>query len=70
MAQLTEQLGRGFEAWVFLSLAISAAPERKELRRDLQRLSRSSAKVANHGQTLADILVPELGNDGKIESTP
>jgi len=70
LAQLAEQLGREFEAQVFLTLAISAAPERKKLRRDLQRLSRSSTKVANHSQTLADVLAPEPGNDGKIELTP
>jgi enediyne biosynthesis protein E4 len=70
MAQLAERLGRGFEARVFLTLAISAASEREELRRDLERLSLSSARVANHGQTLADVLVPELGNDGKIDLIP
>jgi hypothetical protein len=70
LAQLAELLGREFEARVFLTLAISAAPEREELWRDLERLSRSSAKVANHSQTLADVLAPELGNDGKIGLTP
>ncbi len=70
MAQLAEYLGRVFEARVFLTLAISAAPDRKELRHDLERLSRSSPKVAHHGQTLADILTPELRNDGKIDLIP
>ncbi len=59
MAQLAEHLGRVFEARVFLTLAISAAPEREDLRRDLVRLSRSSTKVAHHGvsnlRPLADL---------------
>ncbi len=38
MARLAEQLGRGFEARVFLTLAISDEPEREDLRRDLSRL--------------------------------
>ena len=70
MAQLAEHLGRVFEAQVFLALTISAAPERKELQHDLERLSRSSTKVANHDQSLADVLALGLGNKGRIDSTP
>jgi tetratricopeptide (TPR) repeat protein len=39
LARLAEQLGRRFEARVFLSIAISEDPERADLRRDLARLS-------------------------------
>jgi enediyne biosynthesis protein E4 len=46
MAQLAERLGRRFEARVFLTLAISADPERADLRRDLERLNRSAETVA------------------------
>ncbi len=70
MAQLDEYLDRVFEARVFLTLAMSAAPERKDLRRDLERLSQSSRKVANDGKTLADVLTPAPGNDGNINLIP
>jgi thioredoxin-like negative regulator of GroEL len=46
MAHLAEELGRMFEARVFLTLAISQEPEREDLRRNLQRLSRISTTVA------------------------
>jgi len=69
MARLAEQLGRGFEARVFLSLAISNEPEREDLRRDLSRLSQSSAAVGERGQTLAQILVQELGRHKNVDDT-
>ena len=40
MARLAEQLGRRFEARVFLTLAISEDPDREDLRHDLERLGR------------------------------
>lgn len=43
MARLAEQLGRRFEARVFLTVAISDAPDRADLRQDLGRLSQSSS---------------------------
>ena len=46
MSHLAEQLGRTFEARVFLTLAISQEPERADLRRDLERLIQSHAAVA------------------------
>jgi hypothetical protein len=39
MAKLAEQLGRQFEARVFLSIAISEDPGRTDLLRDLERLT-------------------------------
>ena len=65
LAHLAERLGRTFEARVFVSLAIAATPERDDLRRDLERLNRSSATVADGGQTLAEILALEsAGSEG------
>ncbi len=62
MAGLAEQLGRGFEARVFLTLAVSQEPEREDLRRQLGRVARTRVSaIAKRGQTLADILGPELG---------
>jgi enediyne biosynthesis protein E4 len=43
MAGLAEQLGRRFEARVFLTVAISEEPDRTELRQELLRLSQSPA---------------------------
>ena len=37
MARLAEQLGREFEARVFLTLAISEDPEREDFKRELAR---------------------------------
>jgi thioredoxin-like negative regulator of GroEL len=47
MARLAERLGRRFESRVFLTLAISAAPRREDLRRDLERLNHISPIVAD-----------------------
>jgi hypothetical protein len=65
MAHLAEQLGRVFEARVFLTLAISEDPDREDLRHDLGRLSQRSATVPGRGQTLAEALAHERGIDGK-----
>jgi len=70
MAHLAQQLGREFEARVFLTVAISEDPEREELRHDLGRMSQRSATIAERGQTLAEVLAHELGNEGKIDVTP
>jgi enediyne biosynthesis protein E4 len=67
MAHLAEQLGRVFEARVFLTLAISEDPDRADLRHNLGRLSQSSATVARRGQTLAEALAHEQDNDDKID---
>ena len=63
MAGLAEQLGRKFEARVFLTLAISAEPERDDLRQDLQRLmTPRSEGSAWRGRTLAEIVLHEQGD--------
>jgi tetratricopeptide (TPR) repeat protein len=56
MAHLAEQLGRVFEARVFLTLAISEDPDRDDLRRNLERLNPGPARITEHRQTLADLL--------------
>ena len=66
MAGLAEQLGRNFEARVFLALAIEDEPERDDLRRELERLSQSlPQKVEQRGKTLADVLAAELEASGR-----
>jgi tetratricopeptide (TPR) repeat protein len=45
LARLAEQLGRRFEARVFLTIAISENPDRDDLRRDLARLNHASASA-------------------------
>jgi thioredoxin-like negative regulator of GroEL len=57
MASLAEQLGRTFEARVFLTVAISEEPERDDLRQDLHRLmSQRSRRPAGRGRTLAEVI--------------
>ena len=48
-AQLAQQLGRIFEARVFLTIAISEEPARMDLRRDLERLRATLAIIALTG---------------------
>ncbi len=67
LAHLAEQLGRVFEARVFLTLEISEDPNREDLRHDLRRLSPAPVVVAAHGQTVAELpgARPDLGS-GKV----
>ena len=46
MAHLAEQLGRLFEARLFVTLAIWEQPEREDLRRDRRRLKERHVPVA------------------------
>jgi hypothetical protein len=65
MASLAEQLGREFEARVFLTVTISDEPERDDLRQSLRRLmSQSSKTVALRRQTLAEVIANEQGDVG------
>jgi enediyne biosynthesis protein E4 len=68
MAHLAEQLGRIFEARVFLTLAISEDPDREDLRHELRRLNLSPSKVAHQGQNLAEVLAHEPEDERKIET--
>jgi tetratricopeptide (TPR) repeat protein len=60
MADLAEQLGRRFEARVFLTVAIAADPNRDDRGRDLARLAERSVTTEGPERTLADLLAPEL----------
>jgi tetratricopeptide (TPR) repeat protein len=63
MAHLAEQLGRGFEARAFLTLAISEDPDREDLRRNLQRVTPGPRSAPEPGQTLARVLADEISTD-------
>jgi predicted Zn-dependent protease len=54
MAHLAEQLGRRFEARAFLTVAVAAAPDTQDLRRDLARVSQRANTPDQAGRTLAD----------------
>jgi len=63
MAHLAEELGRYFEARVFLTLALGIEPEREDLRHELARISRiDSPTAARRGETRAEELARELEN--------
>jgi tetratricopeptide (TPR) repeat protein len=62
MARLAEKLGRTFEALAFLTLAVAENPERADLRRDLERLTRSRSPAAPPAQTLAQAVASELAS--------
>jgi hypothetical protein len=71
MASLADQLGRKFEARVFLTVAISEEPERDELRQNLRRLmSQRSKRGARLGRTLAEVIEHEQGYMGQNSGTP
>ena len=70
MAHLAEQLGRVFEARVFLTLAISEDPDRNDLRRELERLIPSPARVDEQVQTPAESVADQRDNAGKMIVTP
>jgi thioredoxin-like negative regulator of GroEL len=70
LARLAEQLGRVFEARVFLTLEISEDPNREDLRHDLERLSPRPVTVPARGRSLADLLAVERDNTGKNATTP
>jgi thioredoxin-like negative regulator of GroEL len=71
MASLAEQLGREFEARVFLTVAISDEPGRDDLRQSLRRLtSKRSKTIASRGQTLTEVIEHEQGGIGTKRATP
>jgi enediyne biosynthesis protein E4 len=65
IAALAQQLGRGFEARAFLTVAVSEEPDREDLRRDLSLLRQSFAAAGMRGQTLAEVAVHERGRQQK-----
>jgi tetratricopeptide (TPR) repeat protein len=62
MARLAEKLGRTFEARAFSTLAVAENPERADLWRDLERLTRSRSPAAPPAQTLAQAVASELAS--------
>jgi thioredoxin-like negative regulator of GroEL len=61
MARIADQLGRWFEARVFLTLALVSQPERTDLKSDLKRVSSKLIAPGVPGQTLAQVVAHELG---------
>jgi predicted Zn-dependent protease len=62
MAGIAEQLGRTFEAQVFLTLAIADAPERVDLRDVRARLSQTRAGSSPREEPLAELIAREHGS--------
>jgi predicted Zn-dependent protease len=69
MAGIAEKLGRTFEARIFLTLAIAEDPQRPELRRALARLNQMPAIVAQHGESLAQLVARGPARDRPGEAT-
>ncbi len=65
LARLAEQLGRWFEARVFLTLAAEIEPTRGEVRETLDRLDRRDVVEARPGCTLAELLAT-FGRAGRV----
>jgi thioredoxin-like negative regulator of GroEL len=70
MARIAGRLGRTFEARAFLAVEISQDPEREDLRRSMEDLSKNSVPAPKRARTLAEVVAHELGNDEKIDVTP
>jgi tetratricopeptide (TPR) repeat protein len=68
MAHLADQLGRVFEARVFLTLAVSEDPDREDLLRELQRLTPRPGNVDHPKQILAEVLEHEPEPQRKVET--
>jgi len=60
MARLAEQLGRWFEAKVFLTIATAVHPDRDDLRRDLARINQPAETIDGAGRTLAEVVAGEV----------
>jgi enediyne biosynthesis protein E4 len=69
MAEIAQQLGRTFEAQVFLTLAIAADPERPDLHHTLGRLSQRPARSTRRGKTLAQLVGHEQASDGPSDAS-
>jgi predicted Zn-dependent protease len=60
MASLAKQLGRNFEARVFITVAISEEPEREDLQQNLRQLPSQNSKPGTvRGRTLAEVVADE-----------
>jgi tetratricopeptide (TPR) repeat protein len=63
MARLAEQLGRWFEAKVYLTVAASEGPDRVDHRSDRARLTRHSRNTDQPGRALAGLLDLDVDSD-------
>jgi hypothetical protein len=70
MALLARQLGRAFEAKVFLTRALARVPGRDDLKGDLATLRHRPGMSAHAGRTLAGVLNSELEAALEIEPSP
>jgi enediyne biosynthesis protein E4 len=70
MARIAGRLGRTFEARAFLAVEISQDPEREDLRRSVEDLSKNSVPAPKRARTLAEVVAHELGDDEKVDVTP
>jgi thioredoxin-like negative regulator of GroEL len=71
MARLAEQLGRWFEAGVFLTVATVVDPVRGELSALLERVEQHLRAAAEDDRTLAAVVAEELGDDqGRAGNRP
>jgi hypothetical protein len=63
MARLADQLGRWFEARVFLTVALTDEPGRADLQREITRLPKSPAQFKDLRHTLEEAVVLDLHED-------
>ena len=68
MAHLAEQLGRRFEAEVFLTFAVAVDTDRDDLRSELARLKRDAETSNRQRGNLDAVLAPELEAKASVGS--
>jgi tetratricopeptide (TPR) repeat protein len=67
MGDVAEELGRPFEARVFLSVAAAESLNRNAARRVRKRLSENSAPLAKMQGTLAEVIAPEPNAGARMD---
>ena len=70
MAHLAQELGRTFEARVFLALAIGQEPQREDLKREFRSLGQAQRAGAPQSEALDDAVARYLAKDGKTVVAP
>jgi len=68
LAGIAARLGREFEASVFLTVAIAVAPDRDDLRRNLDKLDQNARAAIRAGRSLADLIESELAGMERTKS--
>jgi thioredoxin-like negative regulator of GroEL len=66
LARIAEQLGRWFQAEVFLTVATAVDPDRNELRHDLARIKSRDASRDRSDVTLDAVLAPNLERNSSL----